>query len=143
MSAGKRPKDYLSEYGLKATQPRLALLDLFLHTPGAQTAPEVLAALTARRRLHKVTVYRMLSLFTRKGLLRKLSLEGRADYYELAGGSRCPHPHFQCQRCGEVQCLEPIDLSQLLAELHGPRDNLALRVEIRLEGLCPKCRDMG
>lgn len=143
MSIGKKSKDYLAEYGLKATQPRLVLLELFLHAPQAQTAPEVLAALTTRRRLHKVTVYRMLNLFTRKGLLRKLSLEGRADYYELAGGLRCPHPHFQCQRCGAVQCLEPIDLSQLLAGLHGPEGNLALQVEIRVAGLCQKCRDVA
>jgi len=143
MSTGKQSKDYLADYGLKATQPRLALLELFLHAPQAQTAPEVLAALTARQRLHKVTVYRMLHLFTRKGLLRKLSLEGRADYYELAGGLRCPHPHFQCQRCGAVQCLEPIDLNRLLADLHGAEGNLALWVEIRVAGLCPNCRELA
>ncbi|MGQ9920711.1 MAG: Fur family transcriptional regulator [Desulfobacca sp.] len=141
MSTDKKPLEYLAAYGLKATPLRLALMELFLQTPRAQTAPEVLAALNARRRLHKVTVYRMLTLFTQKGLLRKLSLTGRTDYYELAGGICSPHPHFQCLRCGAVQCLEPIDLSPWLAWMPERAGNLVLRVSIRMEGLCQKCRE--
>lgn len=143
MSSCQSQKEYLSRFGVKATKQRLAFLDLFLRSSTALTASAVIAALTASQRLHKVTVYRMLNLFTRKGLLYKLSLEGRADYYELAGGFRCPHPHFQCQRCGAVQCLEPIDLSQLLAGLHGSEGSLVLRVEIRVEGLCQNCQEMA
>lgn len=138
----QRAKEFLAKCGVKATSNRVALLALFLGVPHTLTAPEAVAALEQRQRVNKVTVYRMLSLFQERGIVRKLSLAGRADYYELAVGSPLSHPHFQCQRCGEVQCLEPVDLNQVLAVVRGHAGNLAERVEIRVEGVCHKCRPL-
>lgn len=140
MGDQSKVKDFLAECGIKTTSNRVALLTLFLHSPQALTAPEVMAALGQERRVNKVTVYRMLSLFAQRGVLRKLSLAGRAGYFELAAGPHLSHPHFQCQQCGEVQCLEPVDLDQVLAVVRGHGGNLAERVEIRVEGVCHKCR---
>jgi len=140
MNLDKQPREYLARSGLKATGPRLALLGLFLQTRQALTGPEILAALTRRDRLHKVTVYRLLSLFTQKGILRKLSLAGRAGYYELADVDHGVHPHFQCRRCGAVVCLETMDLGRLLTVMAGRVDHLVQRVEVRFEGICQSCQ---
>jgi len=135
-----QPREYLARRGLKATGPRLALLDLFLQSGHALTGPEILAVLTGRDRLHKVTVYRVLSLFTQKGILRKLTLAGRAGYYELADREPGAHPHFQCRRCGAVVCLEQMDLGRLLTRAAERAGHLVQRVEIRFEGICQRCQ---
>ena len=91
--------------------------------------------------MNKVTVYRILEDFTRRGMVRKLTLEGRVNHFELACEHHPPHPHFQCHTCREVQCLEPVALQQMWSELRGPVGNRADHIEIRIEGLCHKCRE--
>ncbi len=98
-------------------------------------------AVRARRRVNKVTVYRILEDFTRRGIVRRLSLDSRVSHYELACEHRPPHPHFQCQTCREIQCLDPAPMNRLWTELQGPVGNRADHIEIRVEGLCHKCRE--
>ena len=100
---------------------------------------EILNAIRVRRSVNKVSVYRILDDLTRLGLVRKLPSEGAAAHYELACEHHPPHPHFQCQACGEVQCLEPVPLERIWREI-DPRGNRAERLEIRVEGLCRRCQ---
>ena len=111
---------WLGLEGLRATPVRLAVLEILGEALRALRAQEILELIRSRRRVNKVTVYRILEDFTRRGMVRKLSLEGRVSHFELACEHHPPHPHFQCQACREVQCLEPVALSQMWTELQGP-----------------------
>jgi len=122
---------------------RLAILEILGATPRALRASEVLELIRARRRVNKVTVYRILDDFTRRGLLRRLSLEGRVSHYELACEHHPPHPHFQCRLCREIQCLEPVPLIRIWTELQGPLGNRADHIDIQVKGLCHKCWEIS
>ncbi len=135
--------DWLRRQGLRPTPVRLAVLEILGAAPLALRAQEILEAIRARRRVNKVTVYRILEDFTRRGIIRRLTLEGRACHYELACEHRPPHPHFQCHTCREIQCLEPTPLNKMWAELRGPLGNRADHIEVRVEGLCHKCREIS
>ena len=87
----------LASHGVRATKVRLAVLEALSAAPRALKALEILELIRTRRPVNKVTVYRILEDFTRRGLLRRLSLEGRVCHYELACEHNPPHPHFQCQ----------------------------------------------
>jgi Fur family ferric uptake transcriptional regulator len=126
---------------LRPTPLRLEVLRILGSEDRAWQAREILDALRSRRPVNKVTIYRILDNFVQLGLVRKLPSEGAAALYELACEHHPPHPHFQCQACGEVQCLEPVALEQVWQELKGPLGNRADRLEIRVAGLCYKCRE--
>jgi len=111
---------WLALEGLRATPVRLAVLEILGEALRALRAQEILELIRTHRRVNKVTVYRILEDFTRRGMVRKLSLEGRVSHFELACEHHPPHPHFQCQTCREVQCLEPVTLNRMWTELRDP-----------------------
>ncbi len=131
----------LATQGLKLTAARLAVLEVLGDATRALQAQEILTAIRARRRVDKVTVYRILEDFCRRGMVRRLSLQGRVNHYELSCEHRPPHPHFQCRTCQEIECLDPAPMSRVLADLQGPLGNRAEHIEIRLAGICHKCRE--
>lgn len=133
----------LSSHGMRLTPVRLAVLEILGAAPRALRALEILKLLRGRRKVNKVTVYRILEDYTRRGLLRRLSLEGRAWHYELACEHHPPHPHFECHTCKEVQCLEAVPFSRMWSELQGPVGNRTDQIDIRVAGLCYKCREIS
>jgi Fur family ferric uptake transcriptional regulator len=135
--------DWLAGQGLRATPLRLAVLQVLADSPRALLAREIITRIRSRRRVNKVTVYRILEDFSRRGMVRKLALEGGVSHFELACPHHPPHPHFHCRACREIQCLEPIALNDMWAELRGPVGNRADYIEIRIEGLCHKCRHIS
>jgi Fur family ferric uptake transcriptional regulator len=132
----------LSRLGLRPTPARLAVLEILGAASRALRPREILTALRTRRQVNKVTVYRILEEFIRRGLLRRLALEGRGSHFELACEHHPPHPHFQCRTCREVQCLEPVPLMRMWTELQGPVGNRADHIDIRVAGVCHKCREL-
>jgi Fur family ferric uptake transcriptional regulator len=128
--------------GVRRTPVRLAVLEVLAGTQRSLTAQEILREVRDRRGVNKVTVYRILEDFTARGILRRLRVEDRASRYEMACEHHPPHPHFQCHTCGEVQCLEPVSLDGVWNALRGPLGNRADRIEIRVEGVCQRCREV-
>jgi Fe2+ or Zn2+ uptake regulation protein len=141
MSDGCDFRRWLAGQGLKVTPVRLAVLEILGSAAWAMQAREILEAIRTRRRVNKVTVYRILEDFTQRGMVRRLSLDGRVSHYELACEHHPPHPHFQCQTCHEIQCLDPAPMTRIWTELQGPLGNRADHIDIRVEGLCHKCRE--
>ena len=127
---------------LRPTPLRLKVLETLGAENRAWQAREVLEAIRSQRSVNKVTVYRILDDLVRLGLVRKLPAAGGVAHYELACEHHPPHPHFQCQACGELQCLEPVSLERLWRDLEGPVGNRVDRLEIRVAGLCRRCQGM-
>jgi len=140
MSDGCDFRQFLARHRLRPTDLRLAVLEVLGSAQRAWQAGEILTVLRGLRQVNKVTVYRILDDFTRRGIVRKVPLEGKSARFELACEHHPPHPHFQCQRCGEAQCLEPVPLEKVWEQIKGPLGNRADRLQIRVEGLCQRCR---
>jgi len=130
----------IASKGMRATRLRLAVLGVMVGGQRAMTAHQILEGVRASGKVNRVTVYRILDHFTRLGILRRLPMGGRGARFELACEHHPPHPHFQCQKCGEVQCLDPVPIERLWGELRGPLGNEAERIEIRVAGTCSRCR---
>ena len=95
--------DELKSTGLKATLPRLKILDVF-HT-GAQrhmTAEDVFRVLLEERSdIGLATVYRVLTQFEQAGILSRSHFESGKAVYELNEGTH--HDHLVCLDCGRVE----------------------------------------
>ena len=99
--------DDLKSIGLKATYPRLKILDLFhkLQDDGAPrhvTAEDVYRHLLADGLdIGLATVYRVLTQFEQAGLLQRHHFESGKSIFELNEGTH--HDHLVCVDCGRVE----------------------------------------
>jgi Fur family transcriptional regulator, ferric uptake regulator len=95
--------DELKSTGLKATLPRLKILDIF--QKGAQrhmTAEDVFRVLLDERSdIGLATVYRVLTQFEQAGILSRSHFESGKSVYELNEGQH--HDHLVCLDCGKVE----------------------------------------
>lgn len=93
----------LKNTGLKATLPRLKILDVF--QKGGQrhmTAEDVFRVLLAERSdIGLATVYRVLTQFEQAGILSRNHFESGKAIYELNEGTH--HDHLVCLDCGKVE----------------------------------------
>jgi Fur family ferric uptake transcriptional regulator len=95
--------DELKSTGLKATVPRLKILEIF--QKGAQrhmTAEDVFRVLLGERSdVGLATVYRVLTQFEQAGILSRSHFESGKAVYELNEGQH--HDHLVCLDCGKVE----------------------------------------
>ena len=93
----------LKSTGLKATMPRLKILDVF--QKGSQrhmTAEDVFRVLLEERSdIGLATVYRVLTQFEQAGILLRSHFESGKAVYELNEGQH--HDHLVCLDCGRVE----------------------------------------
>ncbi len=93
----------LKSTGLKATLPRLKILEIFQKgTQRHMTAEDVFRILLEERSdIGLATVYRVLMQFEQAGLLIRSNFESGKAIYELDEGQH--HDHFVCTACGKVE----------------------------------------
>jgi len=95
--------DELKSTGLKATLPRLKILDVFHKgTQRHMTAEDVFRVLLEERSdIGLATVYRVLTQFEQAGILSRSHFESGKAVYELNEGTH--HDHLVCLDCGRVE----------------------------------------
>ena len=93
----------LKSSGLKATLPRLKILQVFEQTPHRHmTAEDVYKTLIAEGSdIGLATVYRVLMQFEQAGLLSRSHFESGKAIFELNEGQH--HDHLVCLDCGHVE----------------------------------------
>lgn len=114
--------DELKSTGLKATIPRLKILEVFQR--GGQrhmSAEDVFRVLLQERAdVGLATVYRVLSQFEQASILNRSQFEGGKSVYELNGGQH--HDHIVCLDCGQVEEFYDAEIElrqQAVAKLKG------------------------
>ena len=95
--------DEIKSTGLKATLPRLKILEMFQQ--GKQrhmTAEDVLRVLLEHRSdVGLATIYRVLAQFKQADILVRSHFESEKAVYELNEGQH--HDHLVCLDCGKVE----------------------------------------
>ena len=95
--------DELKSSGLKATLPRIKILEVFQRTERRHmTAEDVYKALLADGAdIGLATVYRVLMQFEQAGILSRTHFETGKAVFELNEGKH--HDHLVCVDCGRVE----------------------------------------
>ena len=93
----------LKSSGLKATLPRIKILEVFQQAERRHmTAEDVFKALLADGSdIGLATVYRVLMQFEQAGLLSRSNFESGKSVFELNEGQH--HDHLVCLNCGRVE----------------------------------------
>lgn len=114
--------DELKSTGLKATLPRLKILEIF---QGGRlrhmTAEDVFRVLLEEHSdVGLATVYRVLTQFEQAGILKRSHFESGRAVYELNEGQH--HDHLVCLDCGRVEEFFDAEIERrqhAVAELKG------------------------
>ncbi len=95
--------DELKSSGLKATLPRIKILEVFQQTAQRHlTAEDVYKVLLAEGSdVGLATVYRVLMQFEQAGILSRNHFESGKSVFELNEGKH--HDHLVCLDCGRVE----------------------------------------
>ena len=95
--------DEIKNSGLKATLPRIKILEIFQKTVQRHmTAEDVYKALLVEGAdIGLATVYRVLTQFEQAGLLSRNHFESGKAVFELNEGHH--HDHLVCLTCGKVE----------------------------------------
>lgn len=99
--------DNLKSSGLKATVPRIKILELFHRAGEAKTSRHLTAEDVYRLLIADdmdiglATVYRVLTQFEQAGLLKRHHFDSGKSIFELNEGSH--HDHLVCLQCGRVE----------------------------------------
>jgi Fur family transcriptional regulator, ferric uptake regulator len=93
----------LKSIGLKATLPRLKILEIFQQGRNRHmSAEDVYRELLAENQdIGLATVYRVLTQFEQAGLLKRSNFESGKAVFELDQGEH--HDHLVCLQCGRVE----------------------------------------
>ncbi len=93
----------LKASGLKATLPRLKILEIFQNSAVRHLSAEDVykILLTENMDVGLATVYRVLTQFEQAGLLHRNHFESGKAIFELNEGTH--HDHLVCLNCGRVE----------------------------------------
>jgi len=122
--------------GLRPTESRSKVLAVLLESGRALTHHQIQTFSGRLRDLDRVTVYRVLQWLEKNGLVHKFADEGRVWRFMAGDGGTAEHPHFKCERCGSVICLEDAEVQ---SNLHLPSGYSSKRMELTVLGLCSVC----
>lgn len=129
----------LKQAEIAATPPRMAVLKILQNASGPLNINIIRARLETNIRINKVTVYRIISLFKKRGIIRDVLSTSGTVYFEMATSDHPVHPHFNCKKCGALNCLTPLTFSQA-RQLTASRENFSVdHIEINISGLCNGC----
>src|SRR4029079_19712478 len=99
----ERFEEYLQSRGKRITQQRRVLVDHVFERHDHLDAEELIAGIAKKPDAGDVsrpTVYRTLNELVEAGLLRKMTLSGRAVYEHDYGYPQ--HDHLHCQMCDKL-----------------------------------------
>ena len=129
----------LKSTGLKATLPRLKILEIF--QTGKQrhmTAEDVFRVLLDDRSdIGLATVYRVLTQFEQAGILLRSNFESGKAVYELNEGQH--HDHLVCTHCGKVEEFYDPEIEKRQLQV---ADRLGWTIQdhsMSLYGVCANC----
>src|SRR3954451_19192910 len=130
--------DELKSTGLKATLPRLKILDVFQR--GAQrhmTAEDVFRVLLEERSdIGLATVYRVLMQFEQAGILARSHFESGKSVFELNEGTH--HDHLLCLTCGRVEEFFDAEIESRQREVAASRGFALQEHALSLYAVCKR-----
>ncbi|RZL49361.1 MAG: ferric iron uptake transcriptional regulator [Variovorax sp.] len=131
--------DELKSTGLKATLPRLKILQIFQTTSQRHmTAEDVFRVLLNEHSdIGLATVYRVLTQFEQAGILERSHFESGKAVYELNEGSH--HDHLICTSCGKVEEFYDAEIERRQQLVAQDKGWILQDHAMSLYGLCADC----
>ena len=128
----------LKENGFKVTQTRILILKAFSVGCNPVNAEDIFKSLK-KSKINLVTIYRTLTSFEEKGILKRIDLHKDSAYYELNDHH---HHHIICTGCGLIESLGDCNEEGLSKSALKKSTKFKIISQHSLEffGVCRKCK---
>jgi Fur family transcriptional regulator, ferric uptake regulator len=128
----------LKTIGLKATLPRLKILDLFEHSEVRHLTAEDVYKLLLKEGMDigLATIYRVLTQFEQAGLLIRHHFESGKAVFELNEGGH--HDHLVCVQCGHVEEFFDAEIEKRQVKVAKDRGFLIQEHSLQIYATCSK-----
>jgi Fur family ferric uptake transcriptional regulator len=132
-------KDELNAVNLRATPARIALMKLLesIEKPvDVQTMIDFLEKKDIKT--DPATVFRIVNMFTEKGLVKPIHLNEDKFRYELS--AKAEHHHLVCEQCGDISDISDCNTAALEKEIKEKKHFLVKSHSLEFYGLCQNCQ---
>jgi Fur family ferric uptake transcriptional regulator len=130
----------LRERGLRATEPRVAILES-LETLDHATPEEIFDYVRRQAPSASISsIYRGLEALADCGLVSHTHLSERAPSYQLS--DRAAHIHLVCEICGFVTQLDKNLSNEIVSSIQIQRRFAVNLAHLSIFGVCVSCRDV-
>jgi len=136
-------KDIVWSSGLKATKPRIAIVNALF----AQKHPISIVELHKiikkdSPKISSTSIYRTLEVLVESGTVSRINIGKVHSSYEMING-RKHHHHIICKKCGDVEDVEmcPIRSNIELYENQTKKFRLIQDHSLEFFGICKKCNN--
>jgi Fur family ferric uptake transcriptional regulator len=132
----------LKSMGLKATLPRMKVLEIFQKSSTRHLSAEDVYKVLLHEKIDigLATVYRVLTQFEQAGLLKRNHFESGKSVFELDEGAH--HDHIVCMNCGRVEEFFDAEIERRQEKIAKERgfqiQDHALSIYASACGHCPK-----
>ena len=128
----------LKKTGLKATLPRIKILDIFQNSEERHLSAEDIykVMINTSEEIGLATIYRVLTQFEQAGILIRHHFESDKAVFEL--NEKSHHDHIVCLQCGHVEEFRNDEIEKLQVEV---ADNLGFKIiehSLYIYGDCAK-----
>jgi Fur family ferric uptake transcriptional regulator len=140
LSPQERFDEYLQSRGKRITQQRRILVDHVFERHDHFDADELLASLASKaetRAVSRPTIYRTLNELVEAGLLRKMTLGGRAVYEHDYGYPQ--HDHLYCQMCDKLIEFHSDALAEIRDAVGQEHNFRVTGHRLIITGVCREC----
>jgi Fur family ferric uptake transcriptional regulator len=140
-NAAQQLAEYLSGQGLKSTNQRDQILQIFVNAGSHLSAEELYSRVKkSHPRIGYATVYRTLKLLAEAGLAEERRFEDGFTRYEYRS-SDAHHDHLICTRCGGIIEFENERIEELQSDVARKKHFQVLSHKLEIYGLCSSCQD--
>lgn len=130
---------YLKSQGLKMTEPRRVVLDVFLRIEQHVTTEDLYEAVRkVEPRIGQATVFRTVKLLEDAGLARAACREDGPRRFEHAF-QHAHHDHLVCVDCGEIVEFNDTAIEAAQESIYSTYGYSPVGHSLELRGRCPSC----
>lgn len=132
-------KDELNEVELRATPARVALMKLLETTDKPVDVQTMIEYLEKRDiKTDPATVFRIVNMFTEKGLTKQIQLQEGKARYELTANE--DHHHLVCTKCGDIQDISDCNIAGLEKDIEKKKGFKVTSHSLEFFGICNSCQ---
>jgi len=143
VDAKEKFSQYVAEQGLRHTEQRDKVLEVFLNTEKHVTVQELYDLVRKENKsIGYATVARAVKLMCESGLCRPVDFGDGALRYEHKYNHE-HHDHLICTRCGKFEEIYSPELEKIQHELVKQYGYTQQSHKLDIFGLCPECANGG
>ncbi|MDD3775967.1 MAG: transcriptional repressor [Sulfurovaceae bacterium] len=136
-------KEELREKGIKNTRAKSLLLHILKIAEAPMDVNSLHAECQKETSVNLVTAYRTLQQFHEKMLVHEFPGKDGASQYEYIPKGSKSHPHFQCEKCNRVICMDELGFDDALYFSNMAKQHKINSINITLNGVCEECLSLS